>query len=158
MMNRTFTRSLSRRVEALESAAAKATTQKRDPLLEISIRAMACAWTPDEVEGILAAAERSKLDELPADLRRRWVEHLDQISMRRFGKSFQALLARAQLDLEAPPAPGFAGLLKKGPGTQPCSGGADQNGGSQGHLSTPARFAGPRNHRKKGILCPRKDP
>jgi len=54
---------------------------------------MAWAWTPDEVEEVLAAAERSQLDELPADLRRRWCRYLDCISVQRCGRTFGALLA-----------------------------------------------------------------
>jgi len=59
----------------------------------MSITAMALAWTPDEVEATLAAAERSNLDDLPPDLARRWVRFLDCISKQSFGKSFGALLA-----------------------------------------------------------------
>jgi hypothetical protein len=59
----------------------------------MSITAMALAWTPDEVEEILAAAERANLDELPPDLGRRWARTLDCISRRCFGVTFGALLA-----------------------------------------------------------------
>ena len=80
------TRILIRRIEALESTARRAAPQKRNLLLEMSITAMALAWTPDEVEEILAAAERSNLDELPPELGRRWARSLDCISRRCFGK------------------------------------------------------------------------
>jgi len=69
-VSRTSTKSLVRRVEALESTARKAAPQKRNLQLEMSITAMAWAWTPEEIEEMLAAAERSKLDEIPPDLRR----------------------------------------------------------------------------------------
>jgi hypothetical protein len=62
--------------------------QKRNLLLEMSISAMALAWTPDEVEEILAAAEQSNLDELPPDLGRRWARSLDCISRCCFGMTF----------------------------------------------------------------------
>ena len=87
------TRTLIRRIEALESTARRAAPRKRNLLLEMSITAMALAWTPDEAEAILAAAERSNLDDLPPDLVRRWVRFLDCISKQSFGKSFGALLA-----------------------------------------------------------------
>ena len=87
------TRTLIRRIEALESTSRRAAPRKRNLLLEMSITAMALAWTPDEVEAILTAAERSNLDDLPPDLARRWVRFLDCISKQSFGKSFGALLA-----------------------------------------------------------------
>jgi hypothetical protein len=68
----------------------------------MSITAMALAWTPDEVEEILAAAERSNLDELPIDLGRRWARSLDCISRRCFGKTFAALLASPAVNAEPP--------------------------------------------------------
>ena len=92
--------SLVRRVEALESISRKAVPQKRNLLLEMSITAMALAWSPDEVEAILAAAERSNLDEIPPDLGRRWVQFLDRISRQRFGKTFGALLASQAVNTE----------------------------------------------------------
>ena len=76
--------------------------QESDFLLEIAITAMASAWTPDEIEEILAAAERRELDELPVDLRHRWAEHLDGISIQRFGKTFGDLLAVAPADIDVP--------------------------------------------------------
>lgn len=96
------TRILARRIEALESTALRAAPQKHNLLLEMSITAMALAWTPDEVEQILAAAERSNLDELPSDLGRRWARSLDCISRRCFGKTFGALLASEAVNAEPP--------------------------------------------------------
>jgi hypothetical protein len=98
-------KSLVRRIEALESTARKAAPQPRNQLLEMSITAMAGAWTPDEVEAMLAAAERSKLDELPAHLRRRWVRRLDCISLQRFGQTFGALLASTPSNTKPPASP-----------------------------------------------------
>jgi hypothetical protein len=92
-MSCTFRKSLVRRVEALEYTTRKAAPQKANPLLEMSITAMALAWTPDEVDEMLAAAERSLLDELPPELCRRWARCLDRISLQCFGKTFGALLA-----------------------------------------------------------------
>jgi len=117
-MSRT-SKSLVRRVEALEGTARK-TAPQRNLLLEVSITAMAWAWTPDEVEEVLAAAERSQLDELPADLRRRWVRYLDCISVQRCGRTFGALLADRPANTEptANPAASLAMQAKtKGP---PC--------------------------------------
>jgi hypothetical protein len=94
------TRILIRRIEALESTARRAAPQKRNLLLEMSITAMALAWTPDEVEEILAAAERASIDELPPDLGRRWARSLDCISRRCFGKSFGALLVSQSTNAE----------------------------------------------------------
>ena len=94
-MSHNNTKSLIRRVEALESTVRKTTPQKHDRLLAMALTAMVGAWTPDEVEQILVAAERSQLTNLPADLQRRWVRSLDRISMQRFGKTFGALLAAA---------------------------------------------------------------
>jgi hypothetical protein len=94
------TRVLIRRIEALESTARRAAPQERNLLLEMSITAMALAWTPDEVEEILAAAERSNLDELPPELGRRWARSLDFISRRCFGKTFGALLASPAANAE----------------------------------------------------------
>jgi hypothetical protein len=94
------TRVLIRRIEALESAARRAAPQKHNLLLEMSITAMALAWTPDEVEEILAAAERSNLDELPPDLGRRWARSLDCMSRQSFGKTFGALLASQVVNTE----------------------------------------------------------
>ena len=91
---------LIRRIEALESTARRAAPQKRNLLLDMSITAMALAWSPDEVEAILAAAERSNLDELPPDLGRRWVRFLDGISRQRFGRTFGALLASQPVTTE----------------------------------------------------------
>src|ERR1051326_3489093 len=91
-MSRTSSKSLVRRVEALESTVVKPAPQVRNLLLQMSIRAMAWAWTADEIEDILAAAERSQLDETPSDLRCRWVRYLDHISLQQFGKVFGALL------------------------------------------------------------------
>ena len=99
------TKSLVRRVEALENRARKAAPQKRNLLLEMSITAMAGAWTPEEVEQVLAAAEQSKLDELPGDLRRRWVRFLDCISRQRFGQTFGALLAPRPANTDTPAGP-----------------------------------------------------
>lgn len=104
-MTRTFTRSLARRVEALESTTRKAMPQERDVRLEMAITAMASAWTSDEIEEILTAAEHRQLDELPVDLRRRWAEHVDRISIQRFGKPFGDLLAVAPADIDVPRAP-----------------------------------------------------
>ena len=94
------TRILIRRIEALESTARRVAPQKRNLLLEMSITAMALAWTPDEVEEILAAAERANLDELPPDLGRRWARSLDCISRRCFGKTFGALLTSPAVNAE----------------------------------------------------------
>jgi len=47
---------------ALERMTRKPAPQERDLLLEMSISAMALAWTPEEVEEMLLAAERSELD------------------------------------------------------------------------------------------------
>jgi hypothetical protein len=92
-MTRHNTKTLLRRVEALEIAARCASPHnKRNPLIEMAITALAGALTPDEVEHILAAAEQSKLSDLPTDLRRRWVESLDLIATQRFGANFGALL------------------------------------------------------------------
>jgi hypothetical protein len=82
--------------------------QTRNLLLEMSITAMALAWTPDEVEEMLAAAERSKLDELPSDLCRRWVRYLDGISLQCFRKPFGALLASPPAHTEPPASPNGA--------------------------------------------------
>jgi hypothetical protein len=98
-------KSLVRRIEALESTAREAAPQPHNQLLEMSITAMAGAWTPDEVEAMLAAAERSKLDELPDDLRRRWVQRLDCISLQRFGQNFGALLASPSSNTKPPASP-----------------------------------------------------
>jgi hypothetical protein len=87
------TRILIRRIEVLESTARKGGPQKHNLLLEMSITAMALAWTPGEVEEILAAAERWNLDELPPELGRRWVRFLDNISRQCFRKTFGELLA-----------------------------------------------------------------
>src|SRR5436190_14289627 len=113
-MSRT-SKSLVRRVEALESTARKAAPRQRNLLLEMSITAMAWAWTPDEVEQMLAAAERSQLDELPADLRRRWVGSLDCISLQRCGRTFGALLASPPANTEptADPAASLATQAKR---------------------------------------------
>src|ERR1700704_2181367 len=116
-MSRT-SKSLVRRVEALESTARKTAPRQRNLALEMSIPAMAWAWTPDEVEQMLAAAERSQLDELPADLRRRWVRYLDCISVQRCGRTFGALLADRPANTEptANPAASLATQAKtKGP-------------------------------------------
>ncbi len=86
-------RILIRRIEALEATTRSAAPQKGNLLLEMSITAMALAWTPDEVEEILAAAERSNLVDLPPELGRRWARSLDCISRQRFGKTFGSLLA-----------------------------------------------------------------
>jgi hypothetical protein len=94
------TRVLIRRIEALENTARRAAPQKRNLILEMSITAMALAWTPGEVEEILAAAERANLDELPPDLGRRWARSLDCISRRCFGKAFGALLASPAVNAE----------------------------------------------------------
>jgi hypothetical protein len=93
-------RILTRRIEALENTARKVAPQKSNLLLEMSVTAMALAWTPDEVEEILAAAERASLDELPPDLGRRWARSLDCISRRCFGKTFGALLASQAANAE----------------------------------------------------------
>jgi hypothetical protein len=53
---------------------------------------LAGARTPDELEQVVAAAERSEIDYLPADFRGRWIRYLDSISLHRFGKAFDALL------------------------------------------------------------------
>ncbi len=100
-MTGALTRSLSRRVQALERRAGKAQPKYRNVLLELAIRAMACAWTPDEVERMLA--EGCELDKLDADLRRRWVEQLDRISMRHYRRPYRALLALSDRDREALP-------------------------------------------------------
>ena len=94
------TRSLVRRIEALEIAARRALPRNRNLLLEMSITAMALAWTSDEVEEILAAAERSNLDELPPGLGHRWVRFLDCMSRQSFGKTFGALLASQPVTTE----------------------------------------------------------
>ena len=98
----TSVKSLIRRVEVVERAARKAAPQNRNLLVEMSNTAMAGAWTPHEVEEMLAAAERSQLDQLPADLRRRWVRYLDGLSLQRFGKTFGALLASPPANTRMP--------------------------------------------------------
>jgi hypothetical protein len=97
-MSHNSTKNLVRRVETLECIGRKATPQKRNHLMAMAITAMAAAWTPDEVEQILIDAEQSKLSELPADLRGRWVRCLDGICMQQFGKSFGALLVASSSD------------------------------------------------------------
>lgn len=79
--------------------------QERNLLLQMSIRAMACAWTADEIEDILAAAERSQLHELPSDLCARWVRYLDCLSLQHFGKTFGVLLAALPARTDAPVGP-----------------------------------------------------
>jgi hypothetical protein len=59
----------------------------------MALAAMVRAWTPDQVKQILVASERSKLDHLPADLRHHSIRALDNISCKRFGKTFGALLS-----------------------------------------------------------------
>ena len=110
-MSHHSTKSLIRRVEALEGIVLKATPQKRDRLLAMAIAAMVGAWTPDEVEQILVATEQSQLTNLPADLRRRWVRSLDRISMQRFGKTFGALLAAPPSQHQRTPKLHLAGLI-----------------------------------------------
>jgi hypothetical protein len=90
-------RTLIRRIEGLE-AKAKSASPRRNPLVDLATTAMAVAWTPEEVERMLAASERSQLKELPADLRSRWVVHLDRLSVERFGRSFRELLVRGALE------------------------------------------------------------
>jgi hypothetical protein len=83
---------LFRRVHALESTAAKAAPRHRNRLLDLSIRAMARVWSPEEIEEMVTRAERSDLAELPPDLRRRWAQCLDELSMRYFGKQVAVLI------------------------------------------------------------------
>jgi hypothetical protein len=85
-------RTLVRRIDALE-ANAKSAPQHRNPLLDLAVTAIASAWTPEEVEQMLAASERSQLKEIPADLRRRWVARLDCLSVEHFARPFRELLA-----------------------------------------------------------------
>jgi hypothetical protein len=113
-MSRISTRELARRIVTLENCALRSSPYKRNVLLDISIRAMAWAWTPDEIEKILVAAERHELEDLPADLRCRWVQNLDRIALANFGRTFATLLAG--LDKDRPPA--FAAI---GEQPQPAS-------------------------------------
>jgi hypothetical protein len=82
------------RVEALERKVPDAAPQRRNSLVQLAIAAMAGAWRPDEIEEILVASEALlQLDKLPPGLRRRWTQHLDHLSLQRFGKTFGGLLA-----------------------------------------------------------------
>ena len=108
-MSRIYTKDLTRRISNLEDAAIQSAPGKRNPLLDISTRAMACAWTPDEIEEILVAAESGELGDLPADLCRRWAHHLDRLAMANLGKTFAALLPASdveRLPTLSAPAPG----------------------------------------------------
>ena len=110
-MSRIYTKELNRRVVNLEHAAKQSTPCKRNALLEISIRAMACAWTPHEIEEVLVAAESHQLGDLSADLCRRWAHQLDRIALAKFGKTFAALLTLPDSNVDrlpsvSAPAPG----------------------------------------------------
>jgi hypothetical protein len=106
-MSQICTKDLARRIQTLECRVRQSTPSKRNLLVDLAIRAMVSAWTRDEIEKVLAAAECQELDDLPAELRRRWVEDLDRIALANFGRTFAALLAvspeRQQPDL-GPPA------------------------------------------------------
>jgi hypothetical protein len=107
-MTRGAAKSLVRRVEALESKLRKTAPPEHNPLLEMAITAMIWAWTPEEVEQMLAAAERSQLDELPIRLGRRWARGLDSLSRQRFGTPFGTLLAWVRSNPEAVASPGVS--------------------------------------------------
>jgi hypothetical protein len=103
VMSHIYTKDLTRRIKTLEDRAKQSTPSKRNLLLELSIRAMASAWTRDEIERILVAAECCQLEDLPADLGRRWADHLDRIALANFGKTFADLLPLAGSNVAPPP-------------------------------------------------------
>ena len=102
-MKRIATKNLVRRVQTLEARDQNEKPKKRNLLLDLSVSAMASAWTPEEIEELLAAPERSELGELLPGLRQRWAQRLDEISIKYFARNFAGLLALRQTDLEALP-------------------------------------------------------
>jgi hypothetical protein len=100
-MTRIAIKNLKRQVEALESSLKRAKPSKRSLLLDLSIAAITCAWTSKEIEEMLAAPIPLEDQQLSSDRRRRWVKHLDEISIKRFGMSFGALLRVAEQEIEA---------------------------------------------------------
>ena len=94
--NRVSITNLRRRVKALEGTLKRGKVSKRNLLLDLSIAAMVGAWTPQEIEEMLATPVPLEDQQLSPERWRPWAKHLDQISMKRFGMTFGALSAVSQ--------------------------------------------------------------